>query len=130
MNIAEFIQQIQARYHISADYPWMQSPESAVFRHPHNQKWFALAINVKPISLGRNGTEYVEIVNLKAKPEQIGSLRQIKGILPAYHMNKEHWISVVLAEISPNLLWELVEESFYLTLKLPSQAKKRNKDEL
>ena len=117
MNIAEFIQQIQARYHISADYPWAQSPGSAVFRHPHNQKWFALAINVKPISLGRNGTEFVEIVNLKAKPEQIGSLRQIKGILPAYHMNKEHWLSLNLAEIDDTLLYELVDESFSLTFK-------------
>lgn len=124
MNIAEFIQQIQVRYHISADYPWAQSPESAVFRHPHNQKWFALAIKVKPMSIGRNGAEPVEVVNLKAKPEHIGSLRQIKGILPAYHMNKEHWISIVLAEITPTLLWELVEESFCLTLKLPKAAKK------
>lgn len=118
MNISEFIQQIEMRYHVSADYPWARSSESAVFRHPHNQKWFALAIKVKPRSLGRDGEEAIEVVNLKAKPEHIGSLRQIKGILPAYHMNKEHWISIVLEEITPTLLWELVEESFGLTLKL------------
>ncbi len=125
MYISEFIQQIQARYDISADYPWAKLPNNAVFRHPHNQKWFALAMTVKPMSLGRDGVEYVEIVNLKTRPEQIGLLLQIRGILPAYHMNKEHWISVVLAEITPTLLWELVEDSFYLTLKQPNQRNRQ-----
>ena len=25
---------------VEPDYPWMDTPESAVFRHPGNRKWF------------------------------------------------------------------------------------------
>lgn len=41
----------------------------------------------------------------------------IKGIYPAYHMNKEHWLSLHLSEIDEALLFELLDESFALTLK-------------
>ena len=29
---------------VEPDYPWMDTPESAVFRHPGNRKWFALDV--------------------------------------------------------------------------------------
>ncbi|WP_318256315.1 MmcQ/YjbR family DNA-binding protein [Rodentibacter caecimuris] len=64
----------------------------------------------------------ISVINVKAKPEAIGSLRLIKGVYPAYHMNKEHWISLNLAEIDEGLLLELLAESFALTMKkLPQQ---------
>ena len=31
-------------YSVEPDYPWMDTPESAVFRHAANRKWFALVI--------------------------------------------------------------------------------------
>ena len=31
---------------VEPDYPWMDTPESAVFRHPGNRKWFALVTTV------------------------------------------------------------------------------------
>ena len=36
----------------------------------------------------------MEIVNLKYKPNLIPTLIRESGIYPAYHMNKQHWISV------------------------------------
>lgn len=35
-------------------------------------------------------------MNVKVDPLLTGSLRTQRGILPAYHMNKERWISVLL----------------------------------
>jgi len=36
----------------------------------------------------------MEIVDLKYKPNLIPTLIRESGIYPAYHMNKQHWISV------------------------------------
>lgn len=36
----------------------------------------------------------MEIVNLKCEPDLIPTLIRESGIYPAYHMNKQHWISV------------------------------------
>ena len=39
-------------------------------------------------------TEPMEIVNLKCEPDLIPNLIHENRIYPAYHMNKQHWISV------------------------------------
>lgn len=39
-------------------------------------------------------TEPMEIVNLKCESDLIPNLIHENGIYPAYHMNKQHWISV------------------------------------
>ena len=38
----------------------------------------------------------VDVLNVKCPSELTGSLRMQDGILPAYHMNKRHWISILL----------------------------------
>ena len=74
-------------------------------------------MNIVAHKIGLNTTETIWVVNVKAKPEEVGSLRMMKGIYPAYHMNKEHWLSLNLAEIDETLLYELVDESFCLAFK-------------
>lgn len=39
----------------------------------------------------------------------------MSGILPAYHMNKEHWVSVLLEEADAELIWGVLADSFQLT---------------
>ncbi|QYM95939.1 MmcQ/YjbR family DNA-binding protein [Dickeya ananatis] len=113
MNTAQFFESIAQQYGVSPDYPW-KNTDACVFRHP-NRKWFCVHMTVKNHQLGRGGDADVEIVNVKARPEMIGSLRSINGVLPAYHMNKEHWVSVVLQEIDTEVLWQLVSDSHLLT---------------
>ena len=83
-------------YSVEPDYPWMDTPESAVFRHAANRKWFALVTTVPKSKLGLPGQQPVDIVNLKCDPILIGSLRAEPGFYPAYHMNKENWITAAL----------------------------------
>ncbi|OOF43691.1 MmcQ/YjbR family DNA-binding protein [Rodentibacter trehalosifermentans] len=117
MNISTLISQIKQRYHTQAEYPWAKFPDYAVFRHQNNRKWFAVLMEVRADKIGIEGEEKIAILNVKANPEEIGSLRMIKGVYPAYHMNKEHWLSLHLAEIDEKLLFELLDESFSLTIK-------------
>ncbi|MCU9997837.1 MmcQ/YjbR family DNA-binding protein [[Pasteurella] aerogenes] len=108
---------IQQRYGVEPEYPWAKFPDYAVFRHCHHRKWFAVLVNIGADKIGLNTMEKIWVLNVKAKPEEIGSLRMIKGVYPAYHMNKEHWLSLNLAEIDDTFFYELLDESFSLTFK-------------
>ena len=46
--------------------------------------------------IGLESDELVNVVNLKCEPLLIGSLILDDGIQKAYHMNKNHWITVRL----------------------------------
>ena len=77
----------------------------------------AVLMNIEAHKIGLNAMEKIWVLNVKNKPEEIGSLRMIKGVYPAYHMNKEHWLSLNLTEIDDTLFYELIDESFSLTFK-------------
>ncbi|MOA46620.1 hypothetical protein D3C78_1691540 [compost metagenome] len=73
-------------------------------------------MSVDRTKLNLKGSGEVQILDVKCPPEQIGTLRQQAGFIPAYHMNKEHWISAVLdGTIADEHLFELLDASFELT---------------
>ena len=92
---------IQDAYSTEPEHPWADKPEFSVFRHASNKKWFALFMTVKASLLGLPGAEEVPVLNLKADPRLIGSQREKPGFFPAYHMNKEHWITAALDGSAP-----------------------------
>lgn len=53
--------------------------------------------------------------SLKCDPLLSGSLRAEPGFFPAYHMSKEHWISVELAAVDDDKLRFLIDMSWELT---------------
>ena len=126
MNRHELEGFIFEAYGVKPDYPWEKTPDGEVFRHQSNNKWFALVMDVKRSSLGLSGEGVVSVLNLKCDPVLIGTVRQERGILPAYHMNKEHWISVLLdGSADDERIKSLVDLSFELTdVKV---GKKKNK---
>ena len=96
MNRSELEKYITEHYNAQADHPWLSDPDFAVFRHGDNRKWFALIMDVSRSKLGLQGEEKLDVVNLKCDPVMAASLRGEPGIFPAYHMNKEHWITLAL----------------------------------
>ena len=89
-------QYIQDTYGTEAEYLWADSPGNAIFRHPVSKKWFAAMMRVLPEKLGLTGAEALDVMDIKCSTIMIGSLLSTKGFLPAYHMNKNHWISIIL----------------------------------
>lgn len=83
-------------YGVIAEYPWLSQPSYAVYRHRNNQKWFAVIMQLPKNKIGLESDELVNVVNLKCEPLLIGSLILDDGIQKAYHMNKNHWITVRL----------------------------------
>ena len=96
MQPKELEQWIGTQYGVSAEYPWAVSPENAVFRHRENKKWFALLLRVTGDKLGCPGTAPVWILNIKCDPLVLGGLIDYQRYFPAYHMNKEHWITMLM----------------------------------
>ena len=107
------------RYSVSPDFPWGQGQYESygTFRHPENNKWFALIMDVKWNVLLKNGdASFVDIVNLKIEPSTGEELRKIPGIYPAYHMNHKNWISVTLDDrLTDEEVMSLIDSSFMLT---------------
>lgn len=95
-NIIEYIKQT---YNVLPEYPWVKFTNNAIFRKNDN-KWFAALLSVKA---GRFGFDYdgeIEVINLKSAPQKIQMLIDNKIYFPAYHMNKKHWYSICLDNIS------------------------------
>ncbi len=123
MNRNELTRYISETYNTDPDHPWDSEPEYAVFRHASNRKWFALVMRIPGAKLGLPD-EMTDIVNLKNDPVMSGSLRNEPGIFPAYHMNKESWISVALdGSVPDDKLKLLLDLSFDLTA--PRQRRRK-----
>lgn len=103
---------------IAQDNPWEKYPEYTVFRHVENNKWFALIMRVKSSSLRLKKEGMVDIINLKAEPELVDDVKKMRWARPAYHMNKRHWVTVLLdGSVPMEKLVPLIELSYQLSLQ-------------
>ena len=67
-----------------------------------------------------------DVLEVKCDPLLAGSLRMEQGILPAYHMHREHWITVLLdGSVAQKEIFCLLDQSFLLTASRQEQAKHR-----
>ena len=103
------------------DQPFPEDFQSWVARHWDSRKWFALVMKVD----GRDA------VNLKCSPMEADLLRSAyTGVRPGYHMNKTHWISVILdGSLSDAEILPLIDDSYALTLPRAPKKKVRRDDE-
>jgi len=112
----DIFKHVKENYGTTPDYMWKKFPNYAALRHELNRKWYGLVMDVLPEKLGLEGKEEIDVLNLKSPPELNGSLVKRKDIVPAYHMNKEHWISVILERANlKDDIDQLIETSFDLT---------------
>ena len=78
------------------EYLWRKFPDVAILRNNKNKKWYAVIMKVAKRKLGIDEIGDTQIINLKLDPIMISSLISKEGFYPAYHMNKEHWVSIDL----------------------------------
>ncbi len=116
---AAVLDYIKEQYGAEPEFLWSRTPGNAALRHKDSRKWFAaIMLNLPRKTLGLADSGQVDVLNLKCEPLLIGSLLDGRRYLPGYHMNKEHWItvlldgSVLLDEICP-----LIDMSFHITDK-------------
>ena len=124
-----FLEYCSGVYETSPDYPFEEDFETAVLRHADNKKWYALVMKISRRKLGIDSDEMVDVVNLKLPTEMFGSFGAQDGVYPAYHMNKLHWISVILQDASDDLIKFLVNVSFEAT-EMKKRTKRENRQEI
>ena len=80
-------------------------------------KWYALFLKVEYNKLNKNTdiTTKVKILNVKYPTDKILEIIDNKNIFSAYHMNKKHWISIVIDKnIKLETIKELIDISYSL----------------
>lgn len=98
----------------TVDSPFGRHPEVLTYR-----------IGGKIFAMTSTGIGY-PIVNLKTDPEESEVLRSMyPSIIPGWHMNKRHWISVAAGEgITDRVLTGLVEDSYLRIMYALPKAKR------
>lgn len=118
MNRNEIFEYAKKYYGTLPEFLFEKSPDTAVLRNGSSGKWYAAVMNVSKKTLGLNGDGSVEIMNVKCDPLLVGSLRLQDGFLPAYHMNKNSWISIIIeSDIPKEMILDLLNMSYELTAK-------------
>lgn len=109
MNIESFRQYCLLKRGVTEEFPFGE--ETLVYKVLG--KMFALT-----------DVEQFESINLKVVPEEGVILReQYAAVLPGYHMNKKHWISVLMdGSVSDKLVFQWIDNSYNLvSASLPNK---------
>ena len=110
----------------AVDFPFKDDFETAVFRHADTRKWFGiwLAVPRRWFAAGADGAEGTGkgntgaefCLNVKCPPDLVPLLlQQERGVYPAYHMNRTHWVTVRPCECADETVRQLVRLSYSLT---------------
>ena len=101
--------------HTESFYAYCMEKLGAEACFPFDETTLVFKVGGKMFALASLDTEQLR-VNLKCDPERAIELRASwSGILPAWHMNKKHWISVYInAGISDALIVSLMQDSYSL----------------
>ena len=106
---------VRAEFSTKLETPWAKHPEFYVMKTANRQKWYGLMMRIPYQLLDPQQTGIVDVLNLKAPPLKIVDLIDYQTFYPAYHMNKKHWVSVVVDEkINLEQLQALIRQSYQL----------------
>ena len=123
MTKQEIFELCSSSYLTQPDYPFDEDFETAVLRHADTRKWYAIVMRVPRSKFVIGNDEIIDVVNLKLPTEMFGSFGATDGVYPAYHMNKLHWVSVLLPDAPDDVVKFLTGVSFEATKIKKKKAK-------
>ena len=116
MDQAELARYARETWGTEAEHLFSETPETYILRHRENRKWYAVVMSVPRCRLGLEGEDPVFLLDVKCGPLLSGSYIGKPGVVPAWHMNKTHWIGVLLdGSAEKETVRELLEISYRLT---------------
>ena len=119
MKREKLLQYADEIYGTDPEFLWTKSPNFAVLRHRSNGKWYGLIMDIPRKTLGLSGDGKFDILNVKCDTAMIFSLLSKEGFFPAYHMNKEHWISIAMdGSVPEDEICVLLDASYEMTSSL------------
>lgn len=117
-NARGLISYAAEKYGGELEFLWSDLPDAAILRRSDSKKWYAVFMVVERRRLGVGKDGKAEIADLHAEPPDIEKLVDGKRFLPGYHMNKKHWITVLLdGDAALNELCAMLDKSYALAKK-------------
>lgn len=111
----QIMQWLTDTYGTIPEMTWEDSPTYFTFKTAKTDKWYALFMDIAPKCLSLEGDAPVQVVNLKADAEDVKNAVDNLHVFPAYHMNKQHWLTVLLnASTDVTQLKNLLAKSYVL----------------
>ena len=84
------------KYGDELEFLWERYPDAAVLRRKDNKKWYALFMTIPKSKLGLDSNELAEIIDLRFDVVELPKKVDGERYFPGYHMNKKHWITMLL----------------------------------
>lgn len=98
-----------------ADFPF-EEKDIGVLRLANKGKWYGIVMPVQASKIGLDSDATIGVINLRVAKGQAPSLADHRIIFPAYHMNKQNWVTIVLDDKTKDdeLLRRLIESRKYV----------------
>lgn len=90
------INYVQEHYQTNLEFLWKQFPNDAVLRRSDSKKWYAALMKIPATKIGLDSDNLVEILDIRMDPDLLINKIDNNQIFPGYHMNKKHWVSILL----------------------------------
>ncbi|GAA5787419.1 MmcQ/YjbR family DNA-binding protein [Chitiniphilus shinanonensis] len=111
----QVIRYVRETYQDELQFLWQKFPENAIFRRKDNAKWYAALLVLQKKKLGLDEDATIDIIDLRAAPEDIEALVDGEKYFPGFHMNKKHWLTICLDGSVPiEEILRRIDESFVL----------------
>lgn len=108
---------IKNKYGDELEFLWPKFSNNAIWRRKDNKKWYCLIISLPKNKLKLKGNETAVIIDVRISEEDLKMIDNV-SIFEAYHMNKLHWITLLLdSNLSDNQIFNLIDNSYNLANK-------------
>ncbi|MDO4543739.1 MAG: MmcQ/YjbR family DNA-binding protein [Clostridia bacterium] len=109
------IEYARERYGDELEYLWDKLPDNAVLRRKDTGKWYAALLTVRREKLIKGSSGAAEIIDLRISPDELEKIRDDRKYFAGYHMNKKHWLTIILdGEVPTCELLRRLNESYDL----------------
>ncbi|MDH6366106.1 MULTISPECIES: MmcQ/YjbR family DNA-binding protein [unclassified Breznakia] len=113
----DILHYVREMYHAELEFLWEKFSDNAILRRADSNKWFGTMMRISKQKLGLADTKKVEIIGLRAKPEELEHLIDYKRYHIGYHMNKKHWYTIILDDsVSIEEIKRRIDISYELAL--------------
>lgn len=114
----KIIQYISKTYNDDLEYLWDSFPKYAVWRRKDSRKWYGILLTVPMDKLGMEGTDIIEILDLRINPAELEEILDQRKYFFGYHMNKKNWLTICLNESVPiDEIYSRIDNSYNLAVK-------------
>ncbi|MCL1904589.1 MAG: MmcQ/YjbR family DNA-binding protein [Methanomassiliicoccaceae archaeon] len=113
----EIIGYVRDEYHDELQFLWERF-DNAVFIRKDSNKWYAALLPLTKRKLGLDSDEAVEVLDLRARTDDIVSLVDGKRYFPGFHMNKKYWYTICLdGSVPTDEIFRRIDASYELSKK-------------